>query len=126
MMKFTFSILIILLTFSSCYQAERNCKNFKTGTFEFTYTIDGNKITNRFTRNDSLEIAHINNTIDTSTVRWINDCEFIVKKLNPTSVSERKSFHMKILSTTKDSYTFEYNAVGDIENKQRGTAKKID
>jgi len=122
-MKFYIPVFLLLIV-SSCYQAERSCDDFKTGTFEFTYTINGSEITNKFTRNDSLEITHINNTIDSSSVRWINNCEFIVKKLNPTSIAERKSIHMKILSTTKDSYTFEYNVVGDIENKQRGTAKK--
>ncbi|NER13789.1 hypothetical protein GWK08_10085 [Leptobacterium flavescens] len=118
------SCLFILL-FISCYQAERNCDEFRTGTFEFSYTLDGKEITNRFSRNDSLEIAKINNTIDTSSVRWINDCEFIVKKLNPKTISEQKAIHIKILSTTADSYTFEYAVVGDLKNKQRGTAKKI-
>lgn len=120
-----FLVFAILLLFaSSCYHVERNCKDFKTGTFEFSYTIDGIKTTDTFIRTDSLEIAYVNKTIDTSTVRWINDCEFIVKKLNPTSFSEQKAIHMKILSTTKDSYTFEYTIVGDLKNKQRGTAIK--
>jgi hypothetical protein len=32
---------------------------------------------------------------------------------------------MKILSTSEDTYMFEYSFVGDIQNKQRGSAKKI-
>ena len=124
-MKFCTPLLLIFLFFTSCYQPKRDCTDFKTGTFEFTYTLNGEEITNRFKRNDSLEIATINNTIDTSSVRWINDCEFIVKKLNPTSLAEQKAIHMKILFTSNDTYTFEYAIVGDLKNKQRGVAKKI-
>jgi hypothetical protein len=32
---------------------------------------------------------------------------------------------MKILSTSLNEYTFEYSYVGDIVNKKRGRAKKI-
>ena len=32
---------------------------------------------------------------------------------------------MKILSTSKDHYIFEYSFVGDVENRNRGKAKKI-
>ena len=39
-------------------------------------------------------------------------------------MAEKKAVHMKILSTTSDSYTFEYNIVGDA-NKQKGEIKKI-
>ena len=121
---FLFSLISFCLL-TSCYNVERNCSNFKTGTFEFKYILNGKEYTNRFIRNDSLEIAEINQQKDTSTVRWINDCEFIVKKLNPTTISEQKAVHMKILSTTKNSYTFEYAIVGDQKNKQRGKATKI-
>ena len=38
---------------------------------------------------------------------------------------ETKPVQMKILSTNKDSYTFEYSFVGDIKNKQRGSVKKL-
>ncbi len=123
-MKFLTPILGILFLFSSCYQVEKKCADFKTGTFEFTYTLDGEKRTSVFTRNDSLEITKINNSIDSSSVRWINDCEFIVKKLHPVTRAERKAIHMKILTTNGNSYTFEYAIVGDVKNKQRGTAKK--
>ena len=41
------------------------------------------------------------------------------------SLSETKPVQMKILSTNKDSYTFEYSFVGDIKNKQRGSVKKL-
>ncbi|WP_340073831.1 hypothetical protein [Leptobacterium sp. I13] len=119
-------LLIIGMLTVSCYQPERVCSDFRTGTFEFSYIIEGKETTDMFIRNDSIEIAYTNSTTDTSSIRWVNDCEFIVKKLYPTSLSEQKAVHIKIIATTKDSYTFEYAIVGDTKNKQRGVAKKID
>jgi hypothetical protein len=40
-------------------------------------------------------------------------------------MAEEKAINMKILTTTKDSYTFEFGMVGS-EEKQRGTVVKID
>ncbi|RKE95284.1 hypothetical protein [Ichthyenterobacterium magnum] len=127
-MRFLFTTLLLVL-FTNCYTPERNCNDFKTGTFEFTYTINGVEKTGRFTRTNDLNIDYYENTIDTASVRWINDCEFIMKKLHPKNKSEEKAIHMKILSTTKNSYVFEYKlAVKDPykkNNTERGVAKKI-
>ena len=77
-------------------------------------------------RNDSIEIDYFKGKIDTSSIRWINDCEYIVKKLNPRSRAEEKAIHIKILTTRTNEYTFEYCVVGE-EKKQKGIAKvKID
>ncbi|WP_340063108.1 hypothetical protein [Ascidiimonas aurantiaca] len=110
---------------ASCYQPERNCEDFKTGKFSFTYTLEGKERTDIFYRSDSIEISWLEDTVDTSSVRWINDCEFILRKRNPVTLSDQKAVHVEILFTTKDSYTFEYNIVGDLKNKQRGTAKIV-
>ncbi len=115
--------LSLLLAFS-CYQPERNCDAFKDGTFEFTALVDGVEMTTTFVRDGNREIDYFMGKSDTSEVRWINDCEYIVKKINPKNISEEKSIHMKILSTTKDSYTFEYGIVGSSQ-KSKGTAIKI-
>ena len=127
-MKPFFSILVLLLL-TSCYTIERECADFKTGTFEFTYTVDGIEKTGRFVRTEDYNIDYFDNKIDSATVRWINNCEFIQKKIHPKNRSEEKAIHMKITSTTADSYTFEYQlAVEDAYKKKRvekGTAKKI-
>ncbi|MBT8205046.1 MAG: DNA topoisomerase IV [Eudoraea sp.] len=115
-------VLILLLT--ACYQPERNCKQFKTGTFTFTTEINGEEKTTTFIREGDREIDFYEGKSDTSSVRWLNDCEYIVKKINPKSMAEEKSIHMKILSTDQNSYTFEYSIVGD-SRKSRGTAIKI-
>lgn len=119
-------VIAILLTIIlvSCYRQERSCSTFKTGTFEFTATINGVEKTTVFYRNDTLEIDSFEGKSDTSSVKWINDCEYIVKKLHPKSRAEQKAIHMKILTTTDSSYTFEYGIVGS-RNKQRGTVTKI-
>ncbi|WP_040282000.1 hypothetical protein [Psychroserpens damuponensis] len=123
-------LLLLQLLCFSCYQTERQCSDFKTGTFEFTYTIDGIDKTGTFVRTDTLNIDYFENKIDSASIRWINDCEFIQKKINPKNRSEEKAIHFKILSTTKDTYTFEYQlAVKDAFKKKRvekGTAKKIE
>nr|WP_179345348.1 hypothetical protein [Winogradskyella ursingii] len=120
------SLLFLCL---SCYNVERNCNDFKNGTFEFDYTIDGQEKTGRFTREGDLNIDYYEGKVDSSSVRWINDCEFILKKINPKTMSEKEAIHMKILSTSNDSYTFEYQLAVKKANKplqvERGVARKI-
>jgi hypothetical protein len=116
--------LALLLLLISCYSPERNCAHFKTGTFTYEALIGTEVITTTFTRNDIIEIDYFKGTVDTSSLRWINDCEYIVKKINPQSMSEKKAIHMKILTTDGDKYVFEYNIVGDTK-KIKGTAEKI-
>jgi hypothetical protein len=117
--------LCILLFCSACYEPERNCQAFKNGRFTFSSEIGGETKTTTFLREDSIEIDYFEGKADTSSVRWINDCEYVVKKLHPANAAEEKSIHMKILSTTEGSYTFEYQIVGT-SDKSRGTAYKTD
>ncbi len=116
--------LILLGIVTACYNSPRNCEDYKEGEFRFTTTLEGNEQTTTFVRTKDTEIDFFEGKADTSSVRWINDCEYIVKKLNPQTPSEQKSIHMKILSTTDSSYTFEYGLVGS-SKKSRGTAFKV-
>ncbi|WP_062058506.1 hypothetical protein [Aquimarina longa] len=117
-------LLFYFLLVSSCYQQERECINFHTGTFEFETFLDAELVKTTFVRNDTIEIDYFRGKSDTSSIRWINDCEYILQKLNPKNRAEKKAIHMKILTTDKNTYTFEYGLVGET-NKQRGTTKKI-
>ncbi len=102
----------------------RDCENFKTGTFTFTTIINGEEKTTTFVRNEKIEVEEFNGVRDTATVRWINDCEYVLKKINPKNIVEEKSIHIKILTTSDKSYTFEYNAIGSPQ-KFSGEAIKI-
>lgn len=118
------AIIAVMLFLTGCYNRERNCDDFKTGKFKFEYEIDGEKKVTIFERNDSIEIERYEGKVDTSSVRWINDCEYILKKINPKNMQEEKAVHMKILTTESNSYTFEFSIVGD-HNKQKGTVTKL-
>ncbi|MDI6050358.1 DNA topoisomerase IV [Flavobacterium sp. XS2P24] len=117
-------LLLPLLLLMSCYDAERNCKDFKTGKFKFEYEVDGVKKIALFERNDSIEIETFEGKTDTASIRWVNDCEYVLLKLHPKNMAEEKAIGMKILTTTKNSYTFEFGMVG-VDEKQRGTITKI-
>lgn len=108
------SVLIL-----SCYQPVRNCKDYKTGEFSFTFVVDGEEKVGAFTRDETYSIEHYDNKIDSATVKWVNDCEFVLQ-----DIKSKTSVHMKILVTTDTSYTFEYSLVGEAK-KIQGTAYKI-
>lgn len=122
-MKKLLALLFVLLL-SSCYNAERNCQDFRTGTYEFETYLNGELVSSRFIRNDSIEIEKFQGKTDTSSVRWINDCEYILKNLNPKNRAEKKPIHIKILTTSKNGYTFEYGQVGD-PKKAKGEVKRV-
>ncbi|RXR32573.1 DNA topoisomerase IV [Flavobacterium piscinae] len=115
---------ILSLLFISCYQQERNCSDFKTGKFQFELEIDGKKEISVFERNDTLQIETFRGKTDTSSVRWINDCELVLQKLHPKNRKEKKAIHMKILTTKDKNYTFEYSFVGE-STKQKGIVTKV-
>lgn len=111
-------ILLIFVTISSCYQPDHNCKDFKTGEFSFDYVVNGEAKTGRFTRDEAFSVEYYDSKIDSATVKWINDCEFVLQ-----DIKSKSSVHMKILATTDKSYTFEYSLVGEAK-KIQGTATK--
>ena len=117
--------IAICFIFLSCYTPNRDCLPFHNGTFEFEAIINNSLETSRFIRNDTLEIEFYKGSVDSSTVRWVNDCECILTRLNPEPNQDKRPIRMRILTTRKDSYTFEYSLVGNYKNTQRGTIKKI-
>lgn len=123
MNKLKFFIFFLFLV--SCYQIERNCTDFKTGSFKSTITIEDVDYISTFTRTKDLQIETFEGKTDSASVRWINDCEVIFKTINPKNNAEKKDIHLKILTTTDSSYTFEYSYVGETL-KQKGNAKRID
>lgn len=122
-------LLLSLFCFTSCYEVSRNCKDYKTGSFRFNFNVDGVAKTGTFKRTEHLSINFYEGKIDSSEVKWVNDCEFILYKINPKSISEKDPIHMKILKTTDTSYTFEYAKAafneGEPIRKEKGEAFKI-
>ena len=117
---FIFTIIVLV----SCQSPpERNCLDYKNGTFTFSTEINGELKTTTFERHEDLEVDYFEGKQDSSSVRWINECEYVLKNLNPKNKAEEKSIHIKILTTTDSSYTFEYNAIGE-KRKFKGTAIK--
>lgn len=120
------ALLFSLLLLHSCFESpKRECKDFKTGKFRFDYEVDGVKKTTTFIRTENQEIDFYEGKSDTSSIKWINDCEYIIQKINPKNMQEKKAIAMKILTTSDDSYTFEFGIVGSPE-KQTGTVVKIE
>lgn len=122
--------LCTLFCLMSCYQAPRECRDYKTGTFRFDYVINDKPKTGSFKRTEDYSINFYDGKTDSSKVKWINDCEFVLYKINPKSISEKDPIHMKILTTTDSSYTFEYSKAsfneGETIRKEKGVAIKID
>lgn len=122
-------IAALLISVFSCYQVERNCKSHHTGSYLFTYIVDGKEQVSSFKRTETHNIDYMDGSVDSSSIRWINDCEFVLKKLHPKNMAEEKAIHMKILTTTDTSYTFEYQLAVKESNKaprvEKGTAIKL-
>lgn len=118
-------MLLLAVCLFGCYNTQRDCKDYKTGTFFSEVTIDGQTYTSTFTRTNNIQVETYDGKKDSSQVRWINDCEVVFRTINPKSMAEEKDVHLKILTTTDSSYTFEYSYVGETK-KQKGTAYRAD
>ena len=118
-------LIIFCFLLASCYSVERKCIPFHEGTFEFSQIINGKLTRSVFERTPDYEIERFEGVVDTASLRWVNDCECILTKLNPTTNQDKRPIQIKILSTTDQSYTFEYSLVGDSANTRRATIQKI-
>ena len=117
--------LFILFLLTSCYSVDRNCENFKIGEFEFTYKLNDTIQRSLFTRTLDYEIEEFNSLIDSSSISWVNDCEFILTKLNPNTNQEKRPVRIKIIRTYENSYDFEYSSVNEPIIIKRGTVTRI-
>lgn len=127
-MNSIYRLLIFILFFvllESCYAPEQNCQDFQQGVFEFEALVEGELKKTRFVRKKDIEIEYYEGKADTASIRWINDCEYILKNINPENRDAKNAMHFKILTTKKNQYTFEYSLVGS-DNKQKGTAYKVE
>ena len=119
-----FVIFSCFLTLISCYSPERQCSDFKVGEFKYEALVNGELETTIFKRNDSIQVEIYKGKTDTSQIRWINNCEFILTPLHPKSILDQYQIHMKIISTTEEAYTFQYNVIGE-NQKETGRAVRV-
>ncbi len=116
---------LFLFVIFSCYNVEKNCDDFRTGTFEFSSIVNGEIKKSKFVRSETLEIEFYDNKIDSAAVKWVNNCEFILTKINPTSNQDKRPVKIQILSTNTKEYFFEYSLVNNPEKRFRGKAIKV-
>ena len=85
-------VFALILSNYSCYKIERNCSNFRFGTFKYERIVGDKLSTSFFIRNNDIEIEYFNNRIDTSSISWVNECEFVLKKQNPGTNLEKSLY----------------------------------
>ena len=125
LLQINFFLVFFILLLFSCVMPEKNCSQFKIGEFNFESKTENGVYNSRSIRNDSIEIEYFGSSIDTSRITWVSECEYILRKLRPKSLSEEKAVSVKIINTSDKGYLFEYSFVGDKENRARGNAFKI-
>ena len=118
-------VIFLSLLLTSCYSVERNCLDFKTGVFEFSTTISDSIVTSKFKRTNEFEIEMYNGIEDSSSISWVNNCEFLITKINPRTNQEKRPIRIKILRTYGDQYDFEYSGVNNPDKISRGTVRRL-
>ena len=126
LLQINFFLVFLAGLLFSCVIPEKNCSQFKVGEFNFESKTESGIYNSRSVRNDSIEIEFFGTSIDTSKITWVSDCEYLLRKLRPKTLSEEKAISVKIINTSERGYLFEYSFVGDKENRARGNASKID
>ena len=118
-------LIILFISFTNCEKIERNCKDFHSGAFYTETSVNGITYKSTFSRNSSnIQIEEFEGKIDSSYVRWVNDCEMILSPIKPKKMSEKKNIFIKILTTNDSSYTYEYSYLGE-SNKLKAKAIRI-
>ena len=108
------NFLLLATLFVSCNNPERNCQDYQIGNFYTETTANGKIYKSTFLRmRNGIQIEEFEGKIDSSSVRWVNDCEMILSPINPKSLNEKKNILIKMLTTSDSSYTYEYSYLGN-------------
>ena len=117
--------LLLAILFVSCDNPERNCQDYQIGNFFTETSVNDKTYKSTFSRmRNGIQIEEFEGKIDSSIVRWVNDCEMILSPINPKKMSEKKNIFIKILTTNDSSYTYEYSYLGE-SNKLKAKAIRI-
>jgi hypothetical protein len=110
--KIVLSLLLATVLHSCLQNPSRDCLKHKNGYYKFGFEYNGKIMTSFFKRDQGLGVEVFNEKIDSSSIKWINDCEFILTKLKPQNNSEKNPVNIRIVSTTDSSYVFSFkNAI---------------
>ena len=104
-MKYLFSVLVILITFSSCETViNDNSDQFKTGVFE----IPSGKgfVKETIIRKDSIQISKYGDQIDTLSIKWKNNFFYTLRYINPKTDLQKDPMFVQINKIKKDGYDF--------------------
>ena len=123
-MRYFYTSMLILL-FNCNLNQKRLCEDFKIGKYKSVVKIDNIEYTSIFTRNDSIQVEIFNNVVDSTNVRWINNCEVVFTTINPKNIQQKKPILVKILRTYEKSYDFEYSYEKK-KKKQQGKAEILE
>ena len=123
-LKLPLAIIGLSAILTGCFNTSRNCEQCKTGKFSFSTEVGGRIETSTFVRFNDYEVEYFQGKSDTSNIRWINDCEYILQKRNPKNRAEQQAIHIKITKTDEMGYEFDYKAVGD-EKTLKGRVNRV-
>ena len=122
-MKYVFSVLVILITFSSCETViNDNSDQFKTGVFE----IPSGKgfVKETIIRKDSIQISKYGDQIDTLSIKWKNNFFYTLRYINPKTDLQKDPMFVQINKIKKGGYDFTVK-IGFSKFSKKGTIFKL-
>jgi len=100
------------LLMGACRSADCDCAHFQRGTMVSMQRINGKVQQTQIQRFDKWQLETYQNHTDTINIRWVNDCEWVLKAKHPITMAERKGLSMKIVRTQADTAWVRYGYVG--------------
>ena len=122
-MKYVFSVLVVLIAFSSCETVIKdNSDQFKKGVFE----IPSGKgfVKETIIRKDSIQISKYGNQIDTLSIKWKNNFFYTLRYINPKTDLQKDPMFVQINKIKKDGYDFTVK-IGFSKFSKKGTIFKL-
>ena len=87
------NLLLLAILSVSCDNPERNCQDYQIGNFFTETSVNDNTYKSSFSRmRNGIQIEEFEGKIDSSIVRWVNDCEMILSPINPKVKMKRKIY----------------------------------
>ncbi len=114
--------LILILFIFSCNTKRINILELREGTFETT--LPDKNVKSIAFRDKNIQIETYNNKKDTFTIKWLNNFEYELLKINPKSSLDSVPFIVKITKLSHNGYSFKAHYKGN-KYIQKGEAVKL-